>query len=152
MKRLIPFFMALMFFGCNVYASTDAQENTVEGSTFEADTSDDEDEGIVPYYAAINAHNQDLSISSSGTAVCTGTTTVFSGYKANTVVELQRKSNGAWSTIDSWSATGGTAASVDKSRSVSKGYSYRVKVTHKAINTSTGSTAEKLIEYDYADY
>lgn len=152
MKRLIPFFMALMFFGCNVYASTDAQENPVEGSTFEADTSDDEDEGIVPYYIAIKSHDKKLSISSSGTATCTGSTTVFSGYKAYTVVELQRKSNGTWSSIDSWSATGGTTASVNKSRSVSKGYSYRVKVTHTAINTSTGNAAEKLIEYDYVDY
>lgn len=81
---------------------------------------------------------------SSGNLTCNGTTKVNSGYSAGVTVELQKYTT-SWGTIKTWSASGGTKASVSEPYSVSRG-SYRLKVTHKAYNSS-GSLAESFVKY-----
>lgn len=86
------------------------------------------------------------SLTRSGSTMnCTGKTVVNSGYKANVAMELQQY-DGGWVTIKSWNSTGGTRAELSKSYSVSSGYSYRLKTTHRAYNSS-GSLVESIEKY-----
>ncbi len=81
----------------------------------------------------INYDYKNLTVNSSS-LTCTGETRVPSGYNAKTTVELQQF-DGAWYTIKSWSALGGTVANIRETYSPAKGYSYRLKVTHSAYNS-----------------
>lgn len=97
---------------------------------------------VQPRYKILDSFKSDISISGSY-ANCVGRTSVSTGYKAKTTVELQKKGI-TWSTIKTWSATGGMSAIVDESYAVTTGV-YRVKVTHQALNGS--AVAEEEITY-----
>lgn len=97
--------------------------------------------GIVsPLYAIITRMDQDLTLLSGGIMQCEGYTKVNSAYSAKTIVELQQN-NGGWKTIKTWVKTGGTAAEIDETQAVAKGYDYRLLVTHSAYNAN-GTLAE----------
>ncbi len=83
----------------------------------------------------INRDYSNLTINSSGTLTCIGETGVSSGYNAGVTVELQ-KFDGAWYTIKSWSDSGYKFARVNETYPADSGYSYRLKVTHNAYNSS----------------
>lgn len=100
---------------------------------------------VLPSNIAITAMNNSLSLGSVDKLSCYGKTSVQSGYTAEVVVELQQK-DGGWNTIKTWSNSGSPFAIVDEDRYVSKGYSYRLKLTHKAYN-SRGTQVESITKY-----
>ena len=112
--------------------------------TFAASLS--EGETISPKNIAITATDNSLGWVSTGKLNCYGSTDVQSGYKAGVTVELQRYSSG-WSTIKTWSSTGGLTAIVDKDYYVSTGYSYRLKLTHRAYDSSGTTVIETIVKY-----
>ncbi len=82
---------------------------------------------------------------SGNTMNCNGKTTVPSGYSSGLTMELQ-KYDGGWTTIKTWSSTGSTRTEMSRTHSVSSGYRYRLKTTHKAYN-GAGGTAETIVKY-----
>ena len=137
MKKAIAFFTALVLIGnCSVFAADQSEYQNTEEYVYTPSRN-----------IAISGTENGLTITASGSAQCSGKTTVVSGYKAKIKVELQRK-NGSWSTIKTWTATGDGVARISKSYSVSSGYQYRVKTTHYAL-TSSGSIVES--QYGYSD-
>lgn len=94
---------------------------------------------------AITTTYNNLTLGSFGKLTCDGTTTTQSGYNAGVTVELQQY-NGGWNTIKTWSDTGATYAVVCEPYYVSKGYSYRLKVTHKSYN-SNWIQLESFVKY-----
>lgn len=70
-----------------------------------------------------------LSISG-GTATCSGTISMRSGSSASMTMKLQQKVDNKWTTIATWTTSGkAPTVSLSKTKSVSKGYSYRVYVS-----------------------
>ena len=100
---------------------------------------------ISPLYIAITKVTNTLKINTTGVFNCTGVTNVSSGYTAEVIVELQRDT-GSWTTVQKWTAKSVLSASVYQTKSVSKGYTYRLKTTHKAYN-SNGTLIETVTEY-----
>ena len=75
-----------------------------------------------------------------------GKTITMTGYKAHVTVELQKYIK-SWTKFDSWSTTSASGvAQIEKNCYVDKGYSYRLKVTHKAYD-SNGKTVETIVKY-----
>lgn len=109
------------------------------------------DDGIMPMNIAITATDNSLTLGSYGKMTCFGSTDVQSGYKAGVIVELQQN-NGGWTTIATWEKKGGYSATVEEDRYVDKGYSYRLKLTHKAY-TSADVQVESFPKYsNVVDY
>lgn len=102
-------------------------------------------EKTTPMNIAINSRSNNLILGSGGKLTCSASTTVASGYKAVVIVELQQENKG-WRTIKTWSDQGGTLAKVNEDWYVEKGYSYRLKLTHKALS-STGNEVESFLDY-----
>lgn len=90
---------------------------------------------VQPWFVALTDCELDFSISS-GTAHCLAETNVRSGYKAKTIVELQKKGL-SWTTTKTWTKTGtSTTAIVDEDYAITSG-TYRIKVTHQALSGTT---------------
>ncbi len=104
------------------------------------------DSGISPCFTAISSCSSALEKENNlGKLYCEGDTTTYQGYKASVTVELQHY-DGDWTTINTWSDTStDTYALVAEYYYVGTG-SYRLKNTHKALN-SNGTTAETFVEY-----
>lgn len=135
MKKFILILATITLFNSNVFAETVSSINTNNSQYTE----------IMPQNIAIINNSRNLTISS-GTAYCYGYTQTQSGYSAKVKVELQRKDT-TWITIKSWEKTStGLSTSVDETYSVSSGYSYRLKTTHYALNSS-GSVVESTVKY-----
>lgn len=80
-----------------------------------------------------------LSISSSGTATCSGEIDAKSGgYDTEITVKLLQKKNGVWSSIASWSGT----TYKKGTKTVPMGYSYKVVVSGKVKNAA-GAVVER---------
>ena len=79
-----------------------------------------------------------------GKLKCVGGTVVRDGYKARTVVELQQSTSNGWTTIKTWSGTGGSEKSFGEYYYVNDG-TYRLKVTHIAIDGD--EVTETFISY-----
>lgn len=105
------------------------------------------DDGIVsPQYVAITSKSCSLSITG-GEADCYGYTQVKDGgYSAGTTVELQRYVGDDWITIETWSKKKTYSSSVEKYYDVTKGYDYRLRVTHASYNSS-GTLLEAVTSY-----
>lgn len=102
---------------------------------------------IMPYYTYVGTIKVDFSVD--GTiAECLGRIKPKSNEQTSIVVNLQRKSSGGtWSTIATWTdrcASGLSEAGGTKS--VTKGYDYRVYATGKVYNSS-GSVIETVNKY-----
>lgn len=100
---------------------------------------------IQPYNVIISTTYNNLTLGSLGKMTCEGYTTVPGGYKSGVVVELQQY-DGGWGTIKTWSASGNTSAVISEDWYVEKGYSYRLKLTHKGYD-SNGSLLESFNKY-----
>ncbi len=104
---------------------------------------------IVPMYDHTNMISAALSINS-GVATCQGLVRPLSNQgKASIVVCLQRKNGTSWATIALWSATAsgfGRTASVEGTKAVSGGYTYRVAAIG-TIRDSAGTVLETTSDY-----
>ena len=100
---------------------------------------------IQPYYVSITSAQVALGISG-GLASCSAILNVNNGVD-NTRIDmyLQRSSGGSWTTISSWSKTASGDTSLYTSKSVSSGYSYRLKVVFTA-------DTEVVTKYSYYTY
>lgn len=102
---------------------------------------------VMPMYLFILTAANSLSISSSGKASCTASTQTDSTHTPEVKVELQKEvSKDSWETIKNWSATGSYEAYVSKTYSFSKGYTYRLRTTHYALD-SEGKISEYAVKY-----
>lgn len=101
---------------------------------------------LPPEYQQISTTSVGLQHLGSGNMKCTGSTSVYDGYKAKVVVSLQQYYSNDWHTIASWSDYDYDAAMVSETKKVSKGYYYRVKATHSSY-TSGGSWIESVDKY-----
>lgn len=99
---------------------------------------------ISPRYIAI-IDTETLLEKTGSTLSCYGYTNVQVGYSSKTVVELQRYSSNAWTTIKTWTSTGTTSSEVDKTYTATSG-TYRLKITHSAYN-SNGVLIESTVTY-----
>ncbi len=90
---------------------------------------------VFPQNIIITSCDRDFKINSSGGLYLFGLTSVPSGYKAEVIVELQRY-DGGWRRVTEYSATGAYNAIVDEDITPARGYLYRLKLSHKAYNSS----------------
>lgn len=91
---------------------------------------------IQPFYNQIAKISANLEISGA-TATCTGKIAPTSDATVSSMtMKLQQKKDGNWVTIATWSASGakGQAVNLSKTKSISKGYSYRVYVSGTVKN------------------
>ena len=100
---------------------------------------------ITPQYTTIILVSNNLTLNSGGKLTCEGRTKVQVGYKAGVKMELQELSDD-WTTIKTWNST-----SDDKEMYISKNWyvekgTYRLKLTHTAINSSD-KIVETVIKY-----
>lgn len=103
------------------------------------------DSGITaPNYVAINKANISLS-KSSGELKLFGSMEVPSGYTCGMTAELQRY-DGSWQTIATWYATGKLLCSMDQTWGYNSSYTYRLKITYNAYNSS-GTCVDSLVKY-----
>lgn len=84
---------------------------------------------VMPCYTYTSTVSASLSISS-GTATAKGSIVPYNSRPTSVKVQLQRYSDGQWSTISTWkdSDTGGVS-SAGGTKTVTSGYSYRTFVT-----------------------
>lgn len=94
---------------------------------------------VEPRYTGLSTFTTALIINS-GTAKCQVTSTLSNtSYTQTLTVRLQRSVNqSVWTTLQSWTDTGGFTAAVDTSRSITHGYYYRLYCTAN-VYTSSGS-------------
>ena len=104
-----------------------------------------QESGITPYWTCINDVLVDFSISNCTASIYAAVTgTVSSATKAEILVELQEKSGSSWKTVASWTGSGTYRASVSTTKSVTKGKTYRLKVT---VQVWEGNQSEKFVDY-----
>lgn len=101
---------------------------------------------ITPQNIAIVATDNSLTLGALGKLTSFGSTDVQYGYEAEVIVELQQY-NGGWGTIKTWSARRPLSSAVDEDWYVAKGYSYRLKLTHRAYNLGAISPVETILKY-----
>lgn len=101
-----------------------------------------DDSVISPQNVAIISTSNELTLNSNGKLECYGKTATQYGYTAGIIVELQR--NGT--TIKTWTDNGGMTALVDETYTYTSGYTYQLKLTHKAYN-SAGTLVESFVKY-----
>ncbi len=100
---------------------------------------------ITPNYTAIVLCYNNLTLNSGGKLTCEGETSVQREYTAGVKMELQQLS-GNWTTIKTWEDTGDDEEMyLYKEWYVEKG-SYRLKLTHTALNNS-GVVIETVTKY-----
>lgn len=94
---------------------------------------------VEPRYTGISTFTTSLNISS-GSAYCTSSSMLSnSSYTQTLTMRLQRSVNqSVWTTLQSWTDTGGFVAAVEGSRSITHGYYYRLYCTAN-VYTSSGS-------------
>ena len=91
---------------------------------------------VVPFNIVITKTYSYLSVVSGQTLRCYAETSVASGNNAGLTMELQQKQNGKWKTIETWSNSGGTKTTLNETYTVSAGYSYQLKLTHRGFNSA----------------
>lgn len=105
---------------------------------------------VVPCNIAIVLTSCDLTQASSAELLCYAKTHVQAGYYAGVIVELQQY-NGGWNTIKTWNSSDVGSAYVDKSYSVSRNYSYRLRITHLAYDLNW-NLIESFVKYSDTVY
>jgi len=100
---------------------------------------------ITPYYTTIVLCYNNLKLNSGGKLSCTAETSVQREYIAGVKMELQKLSD-SWTTIKTWDSTSKDSEMyLYKEWYVEKG-TYRLKLTHTAIDSS-GKTVETVVNY-----
>lgn len=93
------------------------------------------DTEITPLWTNLNSVTSSLSIDSYGIATCDGTMVHNkSGGTCILVMNLQKYSNNAWSTITTWTAEGNLSCYNEEYRAVTRG-TYRLVVTGKVYDS-----------------
>ena len=104
------------------------------GTVAFAETDDSTDTEIVYRYSTISTNSSKLTISGI-TATCSATLTAQYSTTLKIKMELQKKSSGSYSTIQTWSSSRtGTMLSFSKSRTINPLSTYRLKTTFTAGN------------------
>ncbi len=91
------------------------------------------EDSITPRFTYFTECTVGLTNMGNGKLKCVGGTTVRNGYTTSTIMELQQLVGGTWTTIKTWSGSGGTNSSLEEYRYVDSG-AYQVKVSHIAMN------------------
>ncbi|MDD4780224.1 MAG: hypothetical protein PHT02_06350 [Tissierellia bacterium] len=100
---------------------------------------------VTPYYTTILWVSNGLKHESDGKLICQGDTNVQQGYIAGVKMELQKLSD-SWTTIKTWDSTSDDSEMyLYKEWYVVRG-TYRLKLTHTALNSS-GRVVETVIKY-----
>ena len=99
--------------------------------------------GVVPFYVGVASATSSLSISTSGSASCSGTVRLQSGH---VTVTLKRDGSG----IKTWTASGSGTVKAGGTYNVTKNHTYVVTTTAKVydangklVDTVTKNSAEK---------
>lgn len=94
---------------------------------------------VEPRYTGLSTFTTTLTLNS-GTAQCHSRSTLSnSAYTQTLTMRLQRSVNqSVWTTVQSWSTSGGFTVSTEGSRSITHGYYYRLYCTSN-VYTSSGS-------------
>ena len=100
---------------------------------------------VSPYFKVIISYWNNLTLSSGGKLACEGRTQVQDGYKAGITIELQQDNNG-WSTIKTWNGSDWDTIYLSEDWYVESGYSYRLKLTHTALD-SDDAILDSFISY-----
>lgn len=102
-----------------------------------------------PRWSYVISTYGELTISSSGKAAIYAEGSVNSSNTDSISLSatLQRKENGTWKDVTSWSSTGSDRATVSKTYYVTAGYTYRISGTVKAY--VNGKVVESV---DYTSY
>lgn len=101
---------------------------------------------ISPYYTTIVLCSNNLTLNAGGRFTCEGKTNVQRGYTAGVKMELQKLSSYNWTTIKTWdSISDSREMYISKDWYVAKG-TYRLKLTHTAIDSSN-KIVETVIKY-----
>ena len=109
-----------------------------------------ETNAIITRNIAVIKINNDFVMNNDGSVVCYGETNVQNGYTAKVIIELQQYNDG-WDTIKTWSKESLNRAVIDKKYYILEGYSYRLKVIHKAYDKD--GEIENIIKYsEIIDY
>ena len=125
----------IICFGCtSVYASNHNASQTIASG-----------KSISPYFIVIISCWNNLTLNSGGRLTCEGETQVQDEYIAGITIELQQDDDG-WTTIKTWSGLDWDNIYLSKDWYVLSGYSYRLKLTHKALD-SDGNIIETFIKY-----
>ena len=132
-KRLVSLFFALLML---------ASVLTVGFNAYAEDLDTPVDEEIIEEYQVISNNSYGIYISGLK-ATCSGRVTAQYSTTLKIKLELQKKSGGTYSTIQTWSdsRTGYTLA-LDGSKIINPLSSYRLKATFTAGN-------ETVVRYDY---
>ena len=101
------------------------------------------DPGIIEEepYEIISSYSSNISVSG-GTAKCSANMRASGASKVTIKMELQKKSNGSYSTVATWNGSAnGSSTSLSKSKGITSGATYRLKTTFKATKSGTTETA-----------
>lgn len=91
-------------------------------------------------YAVIRSKTAAINISGT-TATCYAKLTAQSSVTLSIKMTLQKKSGSTWSNVQSWTSTKtGTSLTMTKTKAVSSGVSYRLKVTFTAGSETVSQT------------
>jgi len=149
MKRTSIIAMILMGTLIGGYSTVYGSECSLPGQTGVVEPCMEEQS--VLRYSHIDVINAGLSITG-GTVKTTGSVSSSAGNTASVTTELQQYKNGSWTTIKTWSGSNIGVISAGGSYAVAKGYSYRVYVTGKVLDSSgktleTATNTSKTVTY-----
>lgn len=150
-KRFTALFLAVLFLVTGVFVVDQkafAQESVEDVAISDIMT----DNALVGYAQLINRGvylAQGVSIindAGGGKIGCGGYTTAAQKCKVSINCVVEKKVNGTWTRVTSWSNTSASAYSVSISKylSVGSGYYYRVRSTHHASTDASSSCTEGL--------
>ena len=93
--------------------------------------------GISPQYTYTSVIKSTINVSGSTASASGSITPKPSNYRTFVKVELQKKENGSWTTIASWTKSNESGvSSVKGSKTLTKGITYRVYTTGKVYDSS----------------
>lgn len=115
-----------------ILAPTLVQANIVETSI---------EEEIMPLFDHINLMNASMNINKYGIATAMGSVNAIFAPGVGITVSIQQFKNEKWQTIHTWSEKDQYFCTIEKSRAVAKGYSYRTQVNGKVYDEN-----DKVIE------
>lgn len=102
-------------------------------------------------YSYISHCTASLSISSQGTALCTGRLSVSGGSSTELLLELYQETDSGWTRLQKWEITGSASFTANKSRNVDSGSTYRLMV-YGFVYDSNENLLESAYDYQDADY
>lgn len=111
------------------------------------------DQPAVPLYNYIDAYDVNLSIDkTTGIASCSASCYTSSNNTVEVEYRLQRYMGSYWGTVKTWTSSGTSVASLNKSWAVYSGYTYRGYAIYRVYNSAgtlleTGSATKTFSYY-----